>query len=413
MKFLHLADLHLGKSIYGVSMLDSGDQIVWVERFLEKVQQIQPDAVVIAGDVYDRSSPAGDAVALLDKMITALAEMGISVLIVAGNHDSGQRLSFGGSLLAKQNIHIAGVLAGEIPHVTLSDQYGPVTFWLMPYIFPALIAQKLGDSTIRDYDVAIQKLLAEQAIDFTQRNVLIAHQNVTANGQENTRGGSESMVGGVGQIDYQIFDGFDYVALGHIHAAYPIGRETVRYAGSPMCYHFSETKQPIKGPILVELGAKDTPPTIQVQTIPPLHPMRELKGTYSALQAEALQSSTHDEYIRIVLTDRRPTPEIYSFFRSLFDKRGSILMEMTSEYEQFSPVSSAILTQTSAEKAIEELFKDFYTSRCGDMPDEPTQALLDFIGEQVRHTDRSDDKTVMEKQIQDILKFAAGQEDAQ
>ncbi len=269
MKFLHLADLHFGKSIYGVSLLEKGDQPVWVERFLQLVCEIQPDVIVIAGDVYDRSSPSGEAVALLDSMITDLAEKEIPVIIVAGNHDSGQRLSFGGSLLAKQRIHISGVLSKELPCVTLSDQEGPVNFWLMPYIFPSLVAQRLEDESIRDYDTAVRRLLELQKIDFSQRNVLIAHQNVTANGQESTRGGSESMVGGVGQVDYSVFEGFDYVALGHIHSSYPVGRETIRYAGSPLCYHFNETKQPVKGPILVELGAKGTLPNIETKSIEP------------------------------------------------------------------------------------------------------------------------------------------------
>ena len=311
MKFLHLADLHLGKSIHGVSLLESGDQPVWVQRFLEMAQDICPSAVVIAGDVYDRGAPSGDAVALLDRMVTGLSELEIPVLVVPGNHDSGQRMSFAGRLLAKENIHIAGILTKKLTHVTLTDQDGPVTFWLMPYIFPALAAQKLEDEEIRDYDTAVRRLLAEQDIDFSARNVLVAHQNVTANGWESARGGSESMVGGVGQVDYTAFDGFDYVALGHIHAAYPVGRETVRYAGSPLCYHFDETKQPAKGPILVELGAKGTKPVIETRVIHPLHPMRELKGTYAELRTAELRNAAKGEYIRVILTDRRPEPEIY------------------------------------------------------------------------------------------------------
>lgn len=408
MKFLHLADLHFGKSIHGVSLLENGDQPTWTDRFLELVREIRPDAILIAGDVYDRSAPAGDAVSLLDKMITALAEMEIPVMIVAGNHDSGQRMSFGGSLLAKQNVHISGVLSREIPHVTLSDKDGPVTFWLMPYVFPALVAQKLEDDSIHDYDTAIRKLLAAQDIDFSQRNVLIAHQNVTASGQEAVRGGSESMVGGVGQVDYTAFDGFDYVALGHIHAAYPVGRDTVRYAGSPLCYHFDETKQPAKGPVLVELGPKGCVPMIDTKVIAPLHPMREIRGSYSEIQAAELQNLSGGEYIRIVLTDRRPEPEIYSFFRELFEKRGSIVMELTSEYSPFQAMPSTSPESTAVEKAIEDLFMDFYSERYGGgAPDQKTQELLRFVGEQVR---RGDSGGVLESQAEELRKFALKQE---
>ena len=315
MKFLHIADLHFGKSVHGVSLLENGDQTAWVQCFLRLAEEVKPDAVVVAGDVYDRSAPSGDAVALLDCLLTALAERHIPVMMIAGNHDSGQRLSFGGSLLARQNIYIAGVLSKELTHVTLPDPdgHGPVTFWLMPYIFPALAAQVLEDEDIRDYDTAVRKLLAAQNVDFTQRNVIVAHQNVTENGAEALRGGSESMVGGVGQVDYTAFDGFDYAALGHIHAAYHVGRASVRYAGSPLCYHFSETGQPAKGPVLVELGVKGEKPKIQTCLIPPLHPMREVKGSWEQLRDSELGQARENEYLRIVLTDRRISPEIAGF----------------------------------------------------------------------------------------------------
>lgn len=410
MKFLHLADLHFGKSIHGVSLLESGDQLVWVQRFLKMVQDIRPDAVVIAGDIYDRGAPSGDAVALLDHMITSLAELEIPVLMVSGNHDSGRRISFGRSLLAKQNVHIAGILTRELTRVTLTDQDGPVTFWLMPYIFPALAAQKLEDDCIRDYDTAVRRLLAEQSIDFSQRNVLVAHQNVTANGRESIRGGSESMVGGVGQVDYTAFDGFDYVALGHIHAAYSVGRETVRYAGSPLCYHFDEIRQRVKGPVLVELGAKGTEPTIETREVEPLHPMRELRGTYAELQAAELQNSARGEYIRVVLTDQRPKPEIYEFFRSLFEHRDSLLMELVSEYRQFGATASAPAAGRP-EKAVEELFVNFYRERRDGMePDESEQALLRFAGELARCADCEEDGQELGRQTAALLKFALGQE---
>ena len=411
MKFLHLADLHLGKSIHGVSLLENGDQKFWVRQFLKLAEEKKPDAVVIAGDVYDRSAPSGDAVALLDKMLTALAELHIPVLMVAGNHDSGQRLSFGGSLLAKQNVHIAGVLAKELTHVTLPDPDGggPVTFWLMPYLFPALAARVLEDDGIRDYDTAVRRLLAAQNIDFSHRNVLLAHQNVTSNGVEAVRGGSESMVGGVGQVDYTAFDGFDYVALGHIHSAYHVGRESVRYAGSPLCYHFSETKQPAKGPILVTLGAKGAEPQIETCHIRPLHPMRELRGEYKGLRDAELEHAERGAYIRIVLTNCRVTPEISAFFHDLYQNRGSILMELVSEYNPFGEVTSAPSGGAREEQTVESLFSEFYTARNeGTGPDERDLALLAFAGEQVRHGQAAGE--LGPDEIDKLIQFALRQE---
>ena len=337
MRFLHLADLHLGKSLHGISLLESGDQADWVRRFLELSGELRPDAVLIAGDVYDRSAPSGDAVELLSELLTGLAEQGIPVLLTAGNHDSGQRLGFLKGLLGKQGVHIAGTLpkGGKLPCVTLEDAWGPVHFWLMPYVFPALAAQALEDESIRDYDTAVRRLLQAQDMDLSERNVLIAHQNVTANGQEGMRGGSETMVGGLGEVDVSAFDGLSYVALGHIHAAYPVGRESVRYAGSPLCYHFNEIKQPAKGPVLVELGAPGEEPRISRLSIPALHPLREARGGWEELRETETARESRGEFLRIVLTDSRVTPEIGDFFRELARARDSRVLELVSEYNPF------------------------------------------------------------------------------
>ena len=411
MRILHLADLHFGKSIHGVSLLENGDQGYWVERFLELADGQKPDAIVIAGDVYDRSSPSGEAVELLSRMLTGLAERGIPVMMVAGNHDSAQRLAFARPMLARQGLHISRPLFGsdQLERVTLRDEYGPVTFWLMPYVYPALIAQALGDESLRDYDTAVRALLARQNVDFGERNVLIAHQNVTANGQEVERGGSESMVGGVGQIDYRSFEGFDYVALGHIHAAYPVGRETVRYAGSPLCYHFNELRQPEKGPVLVELGAKGTPVGIEVLKIPPLHPMRELRGSLEELRAGEIAFPRQNEYLRLVLTDQRLSPEISAFFEELFRSRGSILMERCSEYDPFREAGSAPTANALEQKSIRKLFADFYTERSGgDGPDAEDLALLAYAEELTLQADPH--VPPREAEIENILAFIAEQE---
>lgn len=379
MRFLHLADLHFGKSIYGTSLLENGDQGVWVDRFLELAAEIRPDAVVIAGDVYDRGAPSGDAVQLLSRMLTGLSALAVPVMLCAGNHDSAQRLSFASPMLAREGLHISGSLSDGalLSHVTLTDEHGPVTFWLMPYVFPALIARALGDESLRTGDEAVRALLERQPVDQTQRNVLVAHQNVTAGGAEGMRGGSESMVGGVGQIDYTVFDGFDYAALGHIHAAYPVGREAVRYAGSPLCYHFNETRQPAKGPLLVEMGEKGTEPKVSTLVIPPLHPMREIRGGFDEIRAAELNDPRRGEYLRVVLTDRRVSPEVAAFFRELCAGRGSVLMELCSDYAPFAGEAGALSRGDVEQKSAEALFCDFYTERSGGTPptDEDAQLL--------------------------------------
>ena len=385
MRFLHISDLHFGKMIHGVSMLENGDQPCWVGRFLALAKELSPDAVVISGDVYDRGSPSGEAVSLLSRMLEQLEAMSICVMLVAGNHDSGQRLAFARDILARQNIHIAGTVQRNMARVTLRDPYGPVTFWLMPYVFPAAAACALGDDSIRDYGDAVRALLAAQDIDFGERNVIVAHQNVTAFGAESPRGGSESAVGGVGQVDYTAFDGFEYAALGHIHAAYPVGRNTVRYAGSPLCYHFNETRQSAKGPVLVELGCKGSEPVINTFTIPPLHPMREMKGGFEQLREQELERQTRGEYLRLVITDRPLTSEISDFFQELAYSRGSVLMERVSEYRRGFDDISASGAEAVREKTVEELFADFYAERSGgEQPDDFDLDLLHRAGELLR-----------------------------
>ena len=411
MRIIHLADLHFGKSIHGVSLLDNGDQAYWVDRFLELADKQKPDAIVIAGDVYDRSAPSGDAVELLSRMLTGLSEREIPVMMVAGNHDSVQRLSFASQMLARQKLYISRPLFGsdQLERVTLNDDDGPVTFWLMPYVYPALISQTLEDDSLRDYDSAVRALLERQNVDYSSRNVLIAHQNVTAGGVEAERGGSETMIGGVGQIDYRCFDGFDYVALGHIHAAYPVGRETVRYAGSPMCYHFNEVRQHEKGPLLIELGAKGAPVQIAVQKIPPLHPMRELRGSLEQLREAELAFPRENEYLRLVLTDQRLSPEISAFFDELFRSRGSILMERCSEYDPFHENASAPTASAVEQKSICELFSDFYTERSGgEGPDEDDMELLTFIEDVALRADVHTDPG--EAEIEKILTYVSRQE---
>ena len=403
MKFLHIADLHFGKSLHDCPLVEE-DQPCWAKRFLELTEKVKPDAVLIAGDVYDRSSPSGEAVRLLDLFLTGLHERGIQVLMIAGNHDSGQKLSFAERLLEDQGVHIAGLVGKEIRHVTLEDEFGPVTFWLLPYIFPALVSQVLEDESIRDYDTACRRLLAEQDIDFSQRNVLIAHQNVVS--------GSETMIGGVGAIDYTAFDGFTYVALGHIHAAQPVGKKTVRYSGSPLCYHFSETRQSLKGPVLVELGGAGEEPSIEICPIEPLHPMREIRGTYTQILEEEKKRDTRDEYLRIILTDRTRVPDAAEKLRAFFKGKGSRVLELV--HEGTGPALKARAGGDARRKSLPELFTDFYFDRSGEkLPGSAEKAIIDYAAEHAgRAGDLGEGLFPDEKQTEAFVRFILRQEDA-
>ena len=411
MKFLHIADLHFGKALHDCPLVEE-DQPFWADRFLELADSVKPDAVLIAGDVYDRSSPSGEAVRLLDLFLTGLHERGIQVLMISGNHDSGQKLSFAERLLEDQGVHIAGLVGKEIRHVTLEDEFGPVTFWLLPYIFPALVSQVLEDDSIRDYDTACRRLLAEQDIDFSERNVLIAHQNVVRDGVEAERGGSETMIGGVGAIDYTAFDGFTYVALGHIHAAQPVGRKTIRYSGSPLCYHFSETRQSVKGPVLVELGKAGEEPSIEICQIAPLHPLREIRGTYTQILEEEKKREDKGEYLRIVLTDRTRVPDAAERLRAFFKAKGSRVLELV--HEGAGPAARAGTAGDGRRKSLPELFTDFYFDRSGEkIPDKVQKAIIDYAAEHAgRAGDLGEGLFPDEKETEAFVRFILKQEDA-
>ena len=394
MKIYHLADLHFGKTIYGLSMLE--DQRYWTDRFLDLCRDEKPDAVVIAGDVYDRASPSGDAVELRDRLLTQLAEQGIPVMMAAGNHDSGQRLAFGSTLLARQNIHIAGTISKEVSHVRMEDPdgHGPVTFWLLPYLYPEQVCAVLEEEGIRTYDEAIRTLLEKQPIDTAERNIIVSHQNVTSGGKEAERGGSESMVGGVGQIDCSAYDAFDYAALGHIHSSYPVGREEVRYAGTPLCYHFNETRQENKGVTEVVLGAKGQKPEIRSIPIQPLHRMRFLEGTreeiYDLLAEEGNDRGEYigrGEYLGIRVTDERITPAMAAYIRSVLKSRDSLLLELTSGYTAFAGAGEMGAAETES-KALEDLFSDLYTEQTGgEPPTDEEYAVMQYAGELIRRRD--------------------------
>lgn len=357
MKFLHISDLHFGKIMNEVSLIES-DQPYWVEKFIETVEETKADAVVIAGDIYDRSSPSADAVRLLDSMITKLADKNIYVLIVAGNHDSGQKLSFASEILKHNNIYISGILSSEeIPHVTLNDEYGEVTFWLVPYIFPGLVNDILK-TDYRDYDTAFRALLDKQDIDFSKRNVIVAHQNVVRNGVEAERSGSESMVAGVGGIEYTAFEKFEYTALGHIHANQKVGKRNIIYAGSPLCYHFDEVKFSKKGPMLVELKEKDIEADIKMIPIEPLHKVNIIKNTYDAI---FLSEMSENEYIKVIVTDKKITPEVADKLRYHIESNGSQMLEIISTYGLTNADASNNNGVSSvAGKSVFDLFAEFY-----------------------------------------------------
>lgn len=313
MKFLHLADLHLGKRVNGFSMLE--DQAHILRQILAILDDEQPDGVLIAGDVYDKSVPSVEAVGLLDGFLTELRARGVPVLLISGNHDSPERLAFGGRVMDSCGIHISPVYDGALAPVTLQDAFGPVHIWLLPFVKPAHVRRWFPDADIESYTDAMAEAVAHMDIDTAARNVLVTHQFVTGG----ARSGSEELsVGGTDNVDSSVFAPFDYVALGHLHGAQYIGRETIRYAGSPLKYSFSEARQH-KSVTVVTLGEKGD---VQVRTVAltPLRELREIRGSYDELTARSFYEHTtyRSDYLHLILTDEQDVFDAMSRLRTIY-----------------------------------------------------------------------------------------------
>ena len=313
MKLIHLSDLHLGKRVNECSMLE--DQQYILGEILRIIDSEAPDAVLIAGDVYDKSVPSAEAVTLLDDFLVQLASRRVQTCLISGNHDSAERLSFGGRLMDAAGIHIAPVYDGAVAPVVLRDEIGPVSVWLLPFLKPAHVRRWFPDAQIESYTDAVAAAIAHMDIDDSARNVLVTHQFVTGG----TRSGSEELsVGGTDNVDSGVFAPFDYVALGHLHGAQQIGRPTIRYAGSPLKYSFSEASQR-KSVTVVTLGEKGA---VDVRTVPltPLRDLREIRGSYDELTARSFYEHTtyRSDYLHLILTDEQDVFDAVGRLRAIY-----------------------------------------------------------------------------------------------
>ncbi len=350
MKLLHLSDLHLGKRVNEFSMLE--DQAHILREIAGIAKDASVDAVLIAGDVYDKTVPSAEAVQLFDDFLTRLAELNTAVLLIAGNHDSPERLSFGGRLLGRCRIYVSPVFDGTVQRIPLEDRYGAACFYLLPFIKPASARRAYPEAEIDTYHRAVQEVLRRVPVDAGTRNVLLAHQFVTGA----QPGGSEEIsVGGIDNVDASLFEAFDYVALGHIHSAQPVARETVRYCGTPLKYSFAEARGN-KSVTLVELGPKGS---VRIEPVPlhPLRDLRELRGTYAQLTArEAYQGTNTGDYVHITLTDEEEVFDALGKLRAIYPR----LMKLDYDNARTRCCGELPGMEALEAKTPLELFGEFY-----------------------------------------------------
>lgn len=372
MKLIHLSDLHIGKRVNGFSMLE--DQAFILDSIISIVSQEAPDAVIIAGDVYDRAVPNAEAVQTLDGFLYRLSQLSVQVFIISGNHDSAERLSFGSRLMDASGIHISPVYSGRAEPVVMHDSYGEVGIYMLPYICPSEVREYYPDECIDSFNDAVRIAVNGMDVPSDRRNILVAHQFVTGASQS---GSEDISVGGTDNVDSSVFDVFDYTALGHIHSAQNVGGERVRYCGTPLKYSFSEVRQD-KTVTVAELHEKGR---LTVSTIPliPMRDMREISGSYAQITAREFYAETEtDDYIRVTLTDEEDIPDAIGKLRAIYPNI------MRLDYDNTRTRSGAAELVGSAEvRSPSELFEELYTAQNGKEMTEEQRGFLDKMIEKI------------------------------
>lgn len=365
MRFLHLSDLHLGKRVCEFSMLE--DQQFILEQILALLDSHPVDAVLLAGDLYDKPVPPAEAVRLLDWFLTELSRRGLPVFAVSGNHDSADRVAFGSALLAESRVYVSPVFSGIPAPVTLTDAYGPVDLYLLPFLKPAAVHHVFPDEPIESYNDALAYVLDRMQPDPGRRSVLVAHQFVAGAASCESE---EPSVGGIDWVDASLFDRFDYVALGHLHSPQKVGRETLRYCGTPLKYSFSEANQK-KSAAFVELGPKGTV-TVTTESLTPRHDLRELKGSYMELtDRRSYEGTATDDYLHITLTDEQDIPEALARLRVVYPN----LMRLDYDNRRTRALQTPDAACRTEQKTPLELFSDFYRLQ-NDQPLSEEQAAF-------------------------------------
>lgn len=370
---MHLADLHLGKRVNGFSMME--DQEYILNRILEIMEEEQPDGLLIAGDVYDKNIPPAEAVRRMDDFLTAVAAKHVPVFLISGNHDSAERVAFGHQLMQGSGIWISPVYDGTIRHHTLEDRWGEVNIYLIPFLRPSVVRSFFPDVEIENYTDALRTIIEDLQVDTSRRNVVLAHQFVTAAGALPETCDSEQLsVGGLDRVDGSVFSPFDYTALGHLHGPQRVGSETIRYAGSPLKYSFSELHQK-KSVTVAELRAKGETEIRQI----PLQPRREmieLRGTFEEILEEARKKGEpQTDYYHMILTDETDVVDALSRLREYYPNI------MLLDYDNRRTRSQKEVEQLDRveERTPGELFAALYEQQNGQEMDSDRKEYLDGL----------------------------------
>ena len=372
MRFLHLADLHIGKRVNGFSMIE--DQKFVFEQVYNVIENEKIDGIIMAGDIYDKPVPSAEAVKLFDEMLTRLVSINLPIFVISGNHDSAERIGFGSDILSVAKVYMSRVYNGNLQKIELEDDYGKINVYLLPFIKPATVKNIYKEAEIKDYDEALAYVLSQEKIDETKRNVIVSHQFVTGAMRSESE---EVSVGGLDNVSVENYKAFDYVALGHIHRAQQMGRESARYAGTLLKYSFSEEKHN-KSMTIVDLKEKGN---IEIKEIPvkPLHDLKTIKGKLSKITSEEFYKELKKEdYYRAVLTDEDDILNAIGKLKSIYPN----LMSM--EYDNTRTRSYSVVdnVETGEAKSPLDYFEEFFEKQNGrKMSEKQRDYLLEILGE--------------------------------
>lgn len=384
MKFIHTADWHLGKLVHDFSMIE--DQQFYFDKFLELTKQKNVDAVVMAGDLYDRSVPPAAAVELCDYILTSLVlEQNTPVIAISGNHDSSERVGFASKLLRDKGLFLSSKISKTIDKVTLQDEHGPVHFYMIPYCDPSLIRKLYNDDSITDHHEAMRVIVEgiKEEWNIEERNVAIAHGYFTYSRlDKENRGGLEVSdserplsIGGTDLIDANLFNDFDYVALGHLHGSQKVGDDHIRYSGSPLKYSVSESNHN-KSITYVTLGKKGDV-SIEVESIKPLRDVRVVKGTLEEIVSD--NNNYSDDFVFVELSDKGEVLDAISKLRAIFPN----ILGLKRVYNKKNTESKTSANGNFRERHMSSLFEDFYESLFEEELDEDQKKVIVDIIETV------------------------------
>lgn len=375
MKFIHLSDLHLGKRVNEFSMIE--DQEYILTKIINIIDGQKPNGIIIAGDIYDKSVPSAEAVELFDDFLVRLSKRNLKVFVISGNHDSAERIAFGGRLMDKSGIYMSPVYSGKVEPIALTDELGEINVYMLPFVKPSNVRRFFPDNEIVSYTDAVKVAVDAMNVDTSKRNVLITHQFVT--GAERTES-EDISVGGSDNVDASVFADFDYVALGHIHRGQKCGGgDFIRYSGTPLKYSFSEANDK-KSVTVVDIKAKGD---ISLEYVPlvPKRNMVEIKGTYEELTLKSFWENTSykEDYMHITLTDEEDIPDVLTKLRVIYKN----IMKLDYDNKRTRTMNEISGAGNVKEKSAYEHFSDFYELQNGQPLSEEQSVFLNDVITQI------------------------------